>query len=108
MGYYRPVLSLIEKAAQDALLEVAEAVIENSNDRAPRLTGETEGTSFARVDDLTAQAGYDSFVARLQHEDLEYEHPLGGEPKFLEKAAEDVRPHVGSMIEKHIREVLGG
>ncbi|MCM6761396.1 hypothetical protein NB037_03105 [Rathayibacter sp. ZW T2_19] len=108
MGYYRPVLSLIEKAAQDALLEVAEAVIENSNARAPRLTGETEDTSFARVDDLTAQAGYESFVARLQHEDLEYEHPRGGEPKFLEKAAEDVRPKVGPMIEKHIREALGG
>jgi hypothetical protein len=51
MAYYRPVLSLLEKAAQDALLEVAEAVIDRSNELAPKLTGETEGTSFARVDD---------------------------------------------------------
>lgn len=108
MAYYRPVLSLLEKAAQDALLEVAEKVIDRSNELAPKLTGETEGTSFARVDDLTAQAGYDSFVARLQHEDLTYLHPRGGGPKFLETAAEEIRPQVGQMIARHVRGALGG
>jgi hypothetical protein len=108
MAYYRPVLSLLEKAAQDALLEVAEAVIDRSNELAPKLTGETEDTSFARVDDLTAQAGYGSFVARLQHEDLDYEHPRGGGPKFLETAADEIRPRVGPMIAKRVQGVLGG
>jgi hypothetical protein len=108
VGYYRPVLSLLEKAAQEGLLEAAQTVIDRSNELAPKDTGETEGTSFARVDDLTAQAGYDSFVARLQHEDLDYEHPRGGGPKFLERAAAEVRPKVGDIIAKRVQGALGG
>jgi hypothetical protein len=108
MAYYRPVLSLIEKAAQAGLLDVAKAVIERSNELSPKDTLETIDSAFARVDDLTAQAGYGSFVARLQHENLEYEHLRGGGPKFLETAADEIRPQVAAIIAKRVQGELGG
>lgn len=36
--------------------------------------------------DLTGEVEYDQAYAKRQHEVLEYDHPQGGEAKFLEKA----------------------
>jgi hypothetical protein len=85
-----PVLTLIEAAAQDGLREAGKEILARSNELAPHLTGETEDTGFVAVDDLTLQVGYSSLVALLQHESLEYEHPRGGEWKFLESALNEV------------------
>ena len=107
MKMYLPLLSAIESAAQSALAEVADATLERSNALIPEDTGETKQTGFSRTDDLTAQVGYTSFIARLQHENLENEHPTGGQAKFLEIAANEMRPLVGPTIAAHLRGKLG-
>jgi hypothetical protein len=106
--FYLPVLSAVEQAAQEALKEVAEETLERSNELSPTLTGETDESGFVKVDDLTAQIGYRSFVARLQHEDLDYQHPRGGQAKFLETAADEMRSQIGPRMAAKIRGVLGG
>ncbi|TDX78721.1 hypothetical protein EDF35_1935 [Rathayibacter sp. PhB151] len=94
-----PVLTLIEAAAQDGLREAGKEILARSNDLAPHLTGETEDSGFVAIDDLTLQVGYRSLVALLQHESLEYEHPRGGEYKFLESALAEV--DTPAIIAKH-------
>jgi hypothetical protein len=103
-----PILSLIESAVQDGLKEHAEAVLEDSNARAPKDTREMIESGFVDVDDLTVQVGYTDFVAKIQHENLEFQHPNGGGPKFLENAALAARSDLESTIGKHVRQVLGG
>lgn len=105
---YLPILSTVEKAAQEALAEVGEETLERSNELSPTLTGETDDSGFVQTDDLTVQVGYSSFVARLQHEDLDYQHPRGGQAKFLETAADEMRAQVGPKVAAKIREALGG
>lgn len=106
MKFYLPVLNAIEKASQDGLVEVAARVLHRSNELIPKDTGETAASGFATVNDLTAQVGYSSFIARLQHEDLDNQHPTGGQAKFLETAADEIRPQVGDILAKHIRGAL--
>lgn len=108
MKFYLPVLNALEQAAQDGLVEVAEMHLDRSNELIPRDTGETAESGFTDVEDLTAKVGYSSFIARLQHEDLDNQHPRGGQAKFLETAADELRPTIGPTIAKHVRAALDG
>ena len=103
-----PILSIVEQAAQAGVREVAERTLERSNELSPTLTGESDESGFVDVDDLTAQVGYTSFVSLRQHEILDYNHPRGGEPKFLEKAAAEMEPQVEQVMAAKVRAALGG
>lgn len=108
MKFYTPILSAIEKAAQDGLREAAERTLERSNELAPELTGESKDSGFIEVDDLTVQIGYTSFVSLLQHEKLEFKHPRGGQAKFLETASEEIAAELGDIMAVSMRAQLGG
>ncbi len=108
MKMLKPILSLVEQAAQDGLREVAKLTLERSNEMSPTLTGESDESGFIDVDDLSVQVGYTSFVSLRQHEVLDYDHPRGGEPKFLEKAAAEMEPQVEQVMAAKVRAVLGG
>ena len=108
MKMHLPILSTVEKAAQDALREVAEQTLERSNELSPTLTGESDESGFVAVDDLTATVGYSSLVSLLQHEKLEWQHPRGGQAKFLETAAAEMEQQVEPIMAQKVREALGG
>ena len=112
MKFYTPVLSVVEKAAQSGLREAAEALLEESNARAPSLSGDLRAAGYVKIDDLTATIGYQSpkgydYIAR-QHEDLDYKHPRGGEAKFLEKAETAMRGRLERIVGNAVRSELGG
>ncbi len=65
-------------------------------------------SGFMLVEDLIAQVGFTSFVSLLQHEKLEFRHPNGGEPKFLETAAAEIEPDVERIMAAKLRAVTGG
>lgn len=106
MKIHTPILSLIEQAAQDGLREVAKAALRDSNERAPVEDGDLVKSGRVVVDDLTAQVSYSSFYAPLQHENLDWKHPDGGEAKFLERAANAV--DVEGIMAERARRVLDG
>lgn len=108
MKQYLPLLTAMEKAAQSALAEHAQQVMAESNRLAPRDTGDMVKSAKIEVSDLTVQAGYTDFVARLQHENLDYQHAGGGQAKFLETAANDRAGELPGTIVKHLRRALGG
>lgn len=83
----------IADAARRGLLEAGKAVLEASDVLAPREPVARHGvhmveTGFVRVipgaEDDAVAIGYRAFWAVWQHERLDYNHPNGGEAKFLE------------------------
>lgn len=85
-----PILTLMEQAAQEGLRGAAKATLKRARELSPTDTGDSDKTGFVVVDDLTAQVGFTSPISRIQHEDLDNEHPDGGQAKFLETAAEEM------------------
>lgn len=103
---YFPILSTIEKAAQDANREIGRKVLKRARELSPTDTGDSDKSGFTSTEDLTTQVGFTSIVSRLQHEKLEWRHDGGGQPKFLEAAAAEV--DVEGIQARHLREALGG
>jgi len=103
-----PILDAFEQAAVDGLLEHGRAIEERSNELSPTDTGETDKTSFVAVEDLTVQVGYTSFIARLQHENLDNQHKPGEQAKFLETAVDELAGDLEATLAKHVQGVLGG
>ena len=85
-----PLLTTVEKAAQDGLREGGRALLKRARELSPTLTGESDKSGFVRVDDLTLQVGFSSLVSLLNHENLDWHHPDGGQAKFLEAALQEV------------------
>lgn len=105
MKILKPILSTVEKAAQDALREGGREVLRRAREKSPTLTGESDRSGFMQVDDMTVQVGFTSLVSRLQHEDLDNQHPQGGEPKFLESAFDEV--DIEQIAAQKLREAFG-
>lgn len=106
MKMHTPILSTGQKAAQEGLKKGGRATLKRARELSPTDTGQSDRSGFSRVDDLTAQVGFTSLVSRLQHEKLEWEHPDGGQPKFLETAAEEVDAE--EYIADELRQAFGG
>lgn len=106
MKMHLPILSTVEQAAQDGMRAAGREVLARARDLSPTDTGASDKSGFVAVDDLTVQIGFKSLVSKLQHENLDWEHPKGGQPKFLEAAVDEV--DIGSVIADHVRESLDG
>ena len=100
-----PLLTTVEKAAQDGLREGGRALLKRARELSPTLTGESDKSGFVRVDDLTLQVGFTSLVSLLNHENLDSKHPQGGEPKFLETASDEV--DMQAIAAEELRKGLG-
>lgn len=105
MKIHNPILSTVEKAVQEGMRAAGREVLKESNRRAPKDTGDMVKTGRVNVDDLTVQVSYRGVVARIQHENLDYEHDDGG-PKFLENAA--LQLDVEKIIGQAVRSALDG
>lgn len=105
MKIHNPILSTVEKAAQDGLRAAGRAILKRSNELAPKDTEETIKTGRVNIDDLTVQVSYASFIARIQHENLDYQHD-DGEAKFLEQATMQV--DLEQIMADVMRRRLGG
>lgn len=103
---YQPILTLIEKAAQEGLRDVAKATLKRARELSPTDSGDSDKSGFVVVDDLTAQVGFKSFVSRRQHEDLDYQHEDGEQAKFLETASLEV--DVGGIMAARMKRDLHG
>ena len=106
MKMEKPILSLVEKAAQDAMRKAGRDVLKRARELSPTVTGDSDKSGFVAIDDLTVQIGFRSLVSRLQHENLDWKHPDGGQPKFLEAAADEI--DIAAIAAEAIRRELSG
>ena len=102
----QPILTVVEKAVQEGLRDVGRETLRIARELSPTETGQSDKSGFVAVDDLTVQVGFQSLVSMLQHENLDWEHPNGGQAKFLEGAAAQV--DVGEVVARATRRDLGG
>lgn len=106
MKMHMPVLSMLEKATQDGLRDAGKAVLARARALSPTDTGASDKSGFVRIDDLTVQVGFTSHISRMQHENLDYQHPDGGQPKFLEAASDEIP--VEQFVLDRVKKALGG
>lgn len=104
--FHKPILSTAEEAIQDGLKEGGREILQRARSLSPTDSGASDKSGFSLVDDLTMQVGFTSLVSRLQHEHLDWEHPDGGQPKFLETAGDEV--DVEAIVAKKIRAAFSG
>ena len=100
-----PILSTIEKAAQDGMREAGKAVLKRARELSPTDSGGSDKSGFVRIDDLTMQVGFTSLISRLQHENLDWRHEDGGQAKFLEAAVEEI--DLEQTVAAKVRAALG-
>ena len=105
MRMHAPVVSMVEKAAQDGLREVGKLVLKRARELSPTRSGDSDRSGFVVIDDLTLQVGFKSVVSRLNHENLEWQHPDGGQAKFLEAAVDEI--DIGAAMAEKARARLG-
>lgn len=98
-------LTAIEKAARDALQDAAKDVLKKAKELAPKDSGELRRSGRVKVDDVNVAVTFKAQHAWLQHERLDYEHPNGGGPKYLERAVDEVG--VEAQIIKGVTARLG-
>ena len=105
-------LRTVETVPTQILLEEAPRIEETAKVRTPEKTGKLKESVKVRVSrdkrrpGLYAQAsarnrGYD--YALIQHENLSYNHPNGGQAKFLESAFVEGIERIERRIEREVR-----
>ena len=105
-------LRTVETVPTQILLEEAPRIEETAKIRTPEKTGKLKESVKVRVNrdkrrpGLYAQAsafnrGYD--YALIQHENLSYNHPNGGQAKFLESAFVEGVERIERRIEQEVR-----
>lgn len=103
---FRPILSAIEKAAEEGLTEAAKETLKRAKERVPVDTGGLKRSGRVTVDDLSVTVRFHSPHAYLVHEHTEWQHPNGGQAKFLETAALEI--DLGAYVAHAARATFGG
>ena len=101
----KPILSIVEKAAQDAMKDTGRKLLKRSNELAPRDDGDLIRSGKVVVDDLSISVRYTAPHAVFQHEHLDWAHEDGGGAKFLETASDEI--DIGAEVARAVREALG-
>lgn len=101
----KPILSTVEKAAQDAMRKGGRALLKRSNELAPRDDGDLIKSGKVVVDDLSVTVRYTAPHAVFQHERGDYTHDDGG-AKFLERASDEV--DLAGIVADAVKAALDG
>lgn len=105
---YRPLSDAVDTAAAAGLREAGMQVLRDARTRVPVDDGvlrKSGGISQDRFTDEVA-VSFSAPHAWLVHEKTEFQHPNGGEAKYLENAA--LATDVAKPVADHVRAVLGG
>ncbi|CAN7267073.1 HK97 gp10 family phage protein [Microbacterium foliorum] len=104
MRELKPVLSLVEQAAQDAMKQAARRILKRSNQLAPKDDGDLRRSGRVIVDDLSVTVRYTAPHAVFQHERIDWQHDGQGGAKFLEIAADET--DIASIVAAAAEEAL--
>ena len=83
-------LTAIEKAAHDALVDTAKEVLRTAKTLVPVDDGDLKRSGKVEAQWKEVAVVFRAPHAWLQHERLDFEHPNGGQAKYLEAAVEQV------------------
>lgn len=99
------IINKTENVSRKTMQSIAADLKGKSIEKCPVDLGDLRGSAYYRTevtrDGITAEVGFSSPYALKQHESLEFNHPQGGEAKFLQKALEE-------NIDKYIDKIKHG
>lgn len=96
----------LRDAASKGLAKGLEQVKDTAVAGAPVADGDLRDSAEVRVDGLTGEVVFNVRHASIQHERMDYNHPGGGGPKFLEQALASERDVVRDAIAESIQSRL--
>lgn len=108
------------KAIQQALLGsmeatmrvVTEDLLGRAQRQVPRDEGTLEASGTAEVhregDTVVGRVTFGTPYARVQHEELDFEHPKGGNAKYLEGPLKETAPRYQAALAAAARKALDG
>ena len=100
------VIDQIADAWTVAMQAGADTLLEKSNDLVPVDNGELRDSGTADAEGKRAAVAYTAPHAMKQHERLDFDHPNGGQAKFLETAALANASAIEQAIAEAMREQL--
>lgn len=67
-----------------------------------------EATGSVDVPFDVAKVAFDAVYAAVQHEHVEYEHPQGGQAKYLERAFKELLPELPALVAAEVAVEIRG
>lgn len=101
------ILAGVESGKTNGLRMAAEAILNESNARAPVETGALVGSGSTAVSGNEAAVGYSIIYAARQHEEIGWNHPNGGQAKYLETAFNAKASEAMQLISQAIKGAIG-
>lgn len=95
----------MRQAAEAALGDAGEHLLEESNRTVPIEEGTLGRSGEVSRDGLTVQVGYSGPYAVAQHERLDYRHDQGRRAKWLESTFKERANDVARMLANRLRKV---
>lgn len=94
--------SKAEEAARKALIDDVNDLRGKAADLAPVDLGDLKGSAYAEVNGLAGEVGFTEPYATRQHEEVWFNHPKGGQAKYLETP---YKKYIGNYI-AHIKDFI--
>lgn len=102
----------IQEATKRAITEVGLDLKGKAIERAPVDTGDLRGSCFVTNEGSNGQiykakVGFSEPYAMEQHENMQYRHPRGGGPKYLENPLKENTEKYIDYVKEAVRRVIG-
>jgi hypothetical protein len=78
-------IKMLQTSTPKALREIGLDLVGKAKKLAPLDTGDLRGSGFSKLEGDTVTIGFTEPYALRQHEHTEYDHPMGGQAKYLEQ-----------------------
>lgn len=102
----------LQAAVQQATYRAAASIQTLAVSRTPIEQGDLRGSTTLRmVDEASAartEISYNMIYAARQHEETGWNHPRGGQAKYLESAMQDGQDEAKAIIRNHLKGILNG
>ena len=102
----------LRAALATASYRAAASIQTRAVSRTPIEQGDLRGSTTLRtVNEASAartEIAYNMIYATRQHEEVGWNHPRGGQAKYLESAMQDGQDQARNIIENHLKGVLNG
>lgn len=100
---------MIKQKTKEAMDMIVNDLTRRSKQLAPLDTGDLRGSGESSVNENTNEiigtVSFNKPYALVQHEDLSFHHPRGGQAKYLEQPLNQNRDRYKDFIKNKIREV---
>ncbi len=88
----------LEEKSVEGLHKALAYVKDEASKRAPVDTGDLRGSGDVQIEGEVGTVSFNTPYAAAQHEHVEYNHPLGGQAKYLESVLVEDKDKILHMI----------